>query len=122
MAHFAKLDSNNVVIEVNVVNNAVLDPNDEEASGVKFLTSWSNGYSNWVQTSYNGNIRKQYAGVGYTYDADDDVFVCPQPYGSWTLDENHDWQPPTPMPSDASETKRYIWFEPNQQWIEIEEQ
>ena len=68
MAHFAKLDSNNTVVEVNVVNNAVLDPNSEEASGVEFLTSWSNGYTNWVQTSYNGTIRKQYAGKGYKYD------------------------------------------------------
>ena len=72
-----------------------------------------------VRTSYNGNIRKQYAGIGYTYDAVNDVFIAPQPYGSWTLDENFDWQPPTPMPSDASETKRYAWFEPNRVWIEL---
>ena len=116
MAHFAKLDSNNTVVEVNVVNNAVLDPNSEEASGVEFLTSWSNGYTNWVQTSYNGTIRKQYAGKGYKYDADADVFIAPQPYGSWVLDSNHDWQPPTPMPTDG---KPYVWFEPNKQWIEL---
>ena len=116
MAHFAKLDSNNTVVEVNVVNNAVLDPNNEEASGVEFLTSWSNGYTNWVQTSYNGTIRKQYAGIGYSYDADLDIFIAPQPYPSWILDVNHDWQPPTPMPVDD---KRYVWFEPNKVWIEL---
>ena len=55
-------------------------------------------------------------GIGWTYDADDDVFVAPQPYPSWTLDENHDWQPPTPMPDDG---KQYAWFEPNRQWIEL---
>ncbi len=113
MAHFAKLDSNNVVIEVNVVNNAVLNPNNEEASGVEFLASWSNGYSNWVQTSYNGNMRKQYAGVGYTYDADDDVFVCPQPYPSWVLDSNYDWQPPTAKPEGD-----YYWNEKQQKWVQ----
>jgi hypothetical protein len=70
------------------------------------------------RTSYNNNIRKQYAGIGYTYDPVNDVFICPQPYGSWTLDDNFDWQPPTPKPDDG---KRYAWFEPNQQWIEIVE-
>jgi hypothetical protein len=63
------------------------------------------------RTSFNGNIRKQYAGIGYTYDPVNDVFIAPQPYGSWTLDENFDWQPPTPMP--AEEGKVYTWFEPN---------
>jgi hypothetical protein len=71
------------------------------------------------RTSYNNKIRKQYAGIGYTYDSVNDVFICPQPYGSWTLDDNFDWQPPTPMPADASETKRYAWFEPNRVWIEL---
>ena len=116
MAHFAKLDSNNTVIEVNVVNNAVLDPSNEETSGVEFLTSWSNGYTNWVQTSYNNKIRKQYAGIGYSYDADLDIFIAPAPYPSWILDVNHDWQPPTPMPVDD---KKYAWFEPNKVWIEL---
>ena len=117
MAHFAKLDSNNIVIDVNVVNNDVLDSSNEEISGVEFLTSWSGGHTNWVQTSYNGNIRKQYADIGYTYDAVNDVFICPQPYGSWVLDDNFDWQPPTPMP--VVEGKQYAWFEPNRVWIEL---
>ena len=78
MAHFAKLDENNVVLEVNVVNNDVLTE-DEEASGIAFLTEWSGGYSNWKQTSYNGNIRKNYAGIGFTYDPIRDAFIPPKP-------------------------------------------
>ena len=111
MAHFAKLDENNIVLEVNVVNNDVLTEN-EETSGVEFLTQWSGGYSNWKQTSYNGNIRKQYAGIGYTYDSVNDVFIVPQPYPSWTLDQNFDWQPPTPKPEDGT----YIWNESTLSW------
>ena len=75
MAHFAKLDENNIVLEVNVVNNDVLDASNEEASGVAFLTEWSGGYSNWKQTSYNGSFRKNYAGIGYTYDPTRDAFI-----------------------------------------------
>ena len=116
MAHFAKLDSNNTVVEVNVVNNAVLDPNNEEASGVEFLTSWSKGYTNWVQTSYNGTMRKQFAGIGYTYNSNADVFIAPQPYPSWTLDSNFDWQPPTPMPSTGG---TYRWSEEELEWVAI---
>jgi hypothetical protein len=69
-----------------------------------------------VQTSYNHNIRKQYAGVGFTYDADADVFIAPQPYPSWTLDTDHDWQPPTPMPIDDT---MYVWNEDDQEWVDL---
>ena len=79
MAHFAKLDDDNKVLEVHVVNNAVLDSNNEEESGIEFLTNWSGGYSNWKQTSYNGNIRYNYAGIGYTYDEARDAFIAPEP-------------------------------------------
>jgi hypothetical protein len=65
------------------------------------------------RTSYNGNIRKQYAGIGYTYDAVNDVFISPQPYASWLLDENFDWQPPTPKPEGMD----YYWDEQNLSWI-----
>ena len=119
MANFAKLDSNNVVVEVNVVNNAVLDSSNEEASGVEFLTSWSCGHTNWVQTSYNASsngFRKQYAGIGYTYNSTADVFIAPQPYASWTLDNNHDWQSPTPMPSTGGP---YRWSEEELAWVAI---
>jgi len=112
MAHFAKLDDDNIVIEVNVVNNEVLDANDEENSGIAFLTEWSGGYSNWRQTSYNGNFRKQYAGIGYKYDAIADVFVAPQPFESWLLDENFDWQAPIPKPDGL-----YYWDEDLGNWV-----
>ena len=116
MAHFAEI-KNNVVQRVIVVHNneLLVDGVETESKGAEFCANLFGG--EWVQTSYNGNIRKQYAGIGYTYDAVNDVFICPQPYGSWTLDDNFDWQPPTPMP--VVEGKRYAWFEPNRVWIEL---
>lgn len=79
MAHFAKLDDNNIVIEVNAVNNDVLDPNNEEQSGIDFLIAWSGGHTKWVQTSFNGSIRFNYAGIGFLYDAENDAFIAPKP-------------------------------------------
>jgi hypothetical protein len=79
MAHFARLDENNIVLEVNVVNNDVLDSENEEQSGIAFLTEWSGGHSNWKQTSYNHSIRYNFAGIGYTYDPIDDAFIAPMP-------------------------------------------
>jgi len=87
MAHFAKLNENNIVIEVNVVNNNALDPNNEEVSGRAFLTEWSGGYSNWKQTSYNKKIRKNYAAIGDTYDAERDAFIAPKCHNEAVLDE-----------------------------------
>lgn len=88
MAHFAKLDENNIVLEVNVVNNNVLDINNEELSGIAFLTEWSGGYSNWKQASYNGSFRKNFAGIGFTYDPIRDAFIPPKPEeGNWILNE-----------------------------------
>lgn len=78
MAHFAKLDENNIVLEVHVVSNAALDSADEENSGIEFLTNWSGGYSNWKQTSYNGNFRKNYAGRLFKYDSSLDAFIPPK--------------------------------------------
>ena len=118
MAHFAKLDENNNVLAVHVVNNDVItvDGNESEQAGIDFLTSL-HGHTLWKQTSYNGNIRKNYAGIGYTYDAGRDAFIPPQPYVSWTLNENTcQWECPVAYPTDG---KMYAWFEPNQQWIEI---
>jgi len=114
MAHFAKLDNQNKVLEVNVVNNSVLDPENEEASGIAFLTEWSGGYTNWKQTSFNNNFRKQYAGIGYSYDAVNDVFIAPQPYLSWSLDDDFNWQPPTPRPDGFG----WAWDEDSLSWIE----
>jgi hypothetical protein len=85
MAHFAKLNDNNEVLEVHVVNNDSLDLQNEEASGIAFLTEWSQGYTNWKQTSYNGNFRYNFAGIGYSYDPIDDAFIAPIPCQHETL-------------------------------------
>jgi len=118
MAHFAELDENNVVTKVIVVhNNELLDGETEsEAKGVSFCASLF-GHTNWIQTSYNNNIRKQFAGIGYTYDSESDIFIAAQPYPSWSLDDNNDWQPPTPMPEDDN---MYSWNEDTQSWDLVE--
>jgi hypothetical protein len=122
MAHFAELDENNVVKRVIVVDNkdtSDANGNEIESIGVAFCQKLLGG--NWVQTSYNGNFRKNYAGVGYTYDASLDAFVAPQPYPSWVLDANAQWQAPVPMPSDAGTgepPKMYSWDEATQSWVE----
>ena len=122
MAHFAKLDKNNNVLAVHVVNNDVItvDGVESEQAGIDFLTDL-HGHTLWKQTSYNGTIRKNYAGIGYTYDAGRDAFIAPQPYGSWTLNETTcQWESPVPYPTvDPENLKFYGWFEPNQEWIEI---
>ena len=118
MAHFAKLDENNNVLAVHVVNNDVItiDGVESEQAGIDFLTGL-HGHTLWKQTSYNGTIRKNYAGIGYTYDTGRDAFISPKPYGSWVLDETTcQWESPVAYPTDG---KIYGWFEPNQQWIEI---
>ena len=110
MAHFAKLNSENVVDQVVVVHN-----NDapDETSGIAFLNTLF-GDATWVQTSYNGNIRKNYAGIGYTYDSQRDAFIAPQPFASWLLDEETcQWSAPIPMPTDGM----YFWDEPTTSWV-----
>jgi len=123
MAHFAKLDENNVVVDVNVVNNSDignLSFPESEPVGVAFLIEWSSGYTNWKQTSYNGNFRKNYAGIGYTYDAVRDAFIAPKPFDSWVLNEQTClWEAPAAMPEDG---KLYYWDETSLIWIEIPEQ
>jgi hypothetical protein len=120
MGHFAKLDDASTVMEVIVVNNETLNNlpfPESEPVGVVFLTDWSGGYTNWKQTSYNANFRKNYAGIGYTYDAVLDAFIPPKPYTSWLLNtETCSWQPPIPYPTDG---KRYYWNEDTQQWVEF---
>jgi len=119
MAHFAELDENNVVLQVIVVhNNELLDDEgqENEAKGVEFCNSLF-GHNNWIQTSYNNNMRKQFAGVGFSYDDVNDVFVAPQPFPSWSLDENYDWQPPVEYPADEiGENQNYVWNEETQSW------
>ncbi len=118
MAHFAKLNDNNEVLEVHVVSNDALDLSNEEQSGIEFLTQWSGGYSNWKQTSYNGKIRKNYAGPGFQYDEVRDAFIAPKPFDSWVLNEDTcNWESPVPMPLDG---KMYIWDEGQVAWQKIE--
>jgi hypothetical protein len=118
MAHFAKLDENNVVLEVHVIhNNELLDENgiEQEQKGIDFLISWSNGYLAWKQTSYNGTFRKNYAGIGYTYDPQRDAFIPPKPFPSWTLNEDTClWEPPVPYPTDGN---LYQWDESMTNWV-----
>jgi hypothetical protein len=118
MAHFAELDANNVVLRVIVVDNKdTADANgvEKEHIGAAFCERLFGG--TWKQTSYNGNIRKNYAGIGYTYQADIDAFVPPKPFASWVLNDKAQWEAPVAMPTDD---KMYSWDEQNQQWAEVE--
>jgi hypothetical protein len=117
MAHFAELDSNNVVLRVVVVDNkdtADAQGVEKEHIGAAYLERLLGG--TWKQTSYNGNLRKNYAGAGYTYNADIDAFVAPKPFPSWTLDANAQWQAPVPMPQDG---QQYSWDEATQSWVVV---
>lgn len=121
MAHFAQLNDENLVTQVIVVANqdtADQDGVENEAIGIEFCNNLLGG--RWVQTSYNANIRKNYAGVGYKYDATLDAFIPPQPFESWTLnEETAQWEAPTPYPDDG---KRYSWDEATTSWVEIVEE
>ncbi len=89
---------------------------ESEDMGKAFFIRWSNGYTRWVQTSFNGTIRKNYAGIGYTYDRVRDAFIAPQPYASWILNEETcRWQAPKPYPTDD---KVYVWNEGEANWLE----
>jgi len=116
MAHFAELGLNNTVLRVVVVhNNELLDPGGGEAEvlGAAFCRNLFGG--TWVQTSYNANIRKNFAGAGFTYDSDRDAFIPPKPYDSWLLNEDTCvWKAPTPMPEDGNE---YVWDEDTTSWV-----
>jgi len=111
MAHYAFI-TNNIVTEVivGIDETETIEGLDPE--------TWYGNFKNQtcVRTSYNGNIRKQYAGIGYTYDAIADVFIAPQPYPSWLLDNNFDWQPPTPRPTKG----KFYWDEENLMWQSLE--
>ena len=121
MAHFAELNENNIVTKVIVVHNneITVDGQELEFKGIDFCEGLF-GHRNWVQTSYNGNTRYNYAGVGYTYDKDNDAFYAPQPYASWLLNEDYKWEAPVPFPNDASEDKIYEWDEDNLTWKVVE--
>lgn len=119
MAHFAQLDENNVVTQVIVVANEelLLDGVENETKGIMFCKSLLGDDTRWIQTSYNGNIRKNYAGIGYTYDSVADHFFAPQPFPSWTLDSDAKWQAPVQYP--AEENKFFTWDEPTLSWVEV---
>jgi len=120
MAHYAWINSDDTVIQVSVGVDETVTQNGVGGSTEKwelFYTQAVNQPGVYVKrTSYNATagFRKQYAAIGYTYDPDADVFVAPQPYPSWTLDENHDWQPPTPYPSNGGV---YRWNETELEWV-----
>ena len=115
MSHFARIDENGLVLQVVVVDNK----DTADASGVEkehivaaHLEKILGG--TWKQTSYNGNIRKNYAGIGYTYRADIDAFVPPQPFASWTLNADAQWEPPVAIPTDG---QMYAWDEATTSWV-----
>jgi len=117
MAHFTKLDENNIVLSVLVVDNneLLIDGVENEQEGIDFLANLT-GHSLWKQTSYNKNFRKNYAGVGYTYDETRDAFIPPQTYPSWTLNEDTcQWEAPVAYPNDD---KKYLWNEETTSWGE----
>jgi hypothetical protein len=118
MAHFAELGENNIVLRVIVVNNEELmvDGEESEAKGAEFCRNLLGG--TWKQTSYNGNFRKNYAGIGYTYDSTRDAFIPPRPFNSWNLNEETClWEAPVALPNDG---KIYIWSEEIGSWIVVE--
>ena len=112
MAHYAFLDKNNVVTEVitGIDETELIEGVDTE--------TWYGNFRGQVckRTSYNHNIRKQFASIGYTYDENADLFIAPSPYPFWSLNESFDWQPPTPMPNEGF----WRWDEEQLNWIEIE--
>ena len=107
MSHFAEIDSNNIVLRVIVGPVGMSD-----AEGLQWCLDALGGV--WVQTSYNAKMRKNYAGIGYTFNPTLDAFIAPQPFSSWSLDENCHWHAPTPMPTDG---KRYQWDEATLIWV-----
>jgi hypothetical protein len=122
MAHFATINESNIVTNVEaIVNDVILDGDgvEQEQLGIDFLTSLY-GTGNYKKTSYNNNFRKQFAGIGFTYDAAKDKFIQPQPYPSWALDGSDDWQAPVAYPADGNEDKVYRWDEDTTNWVEIE--
>jgi len=114
MAHFAQIENGIVTQVISVANEELLDNGVEsEAKGVAFCVDLFGG--EWKQTSWNANFRKNYAGIGYTYDVQRDAFISPQPYSSWTLNEDTClWEAPTPMPTDAI----YFWNESTTSWVQ----
>lgn len=128
MAHFAELDENNVVVRVLVVDNVDITNRtgvEQESVGQAFLDGLLPGSGTWIQTSYNHNFRARFAGIGYTYDPDRDVFLTPQPFPSWTLDDDTEWLAPVPYPVESplenptGSNPPYLWDEATTSWVEV---
>ena len=125
MAHFAELNNSNEVLRVIVISNDDVEANGGELSSeaetfVASIVPHSEDGTAWKQTSYNSNFRKQYAGIGHTYDASKNKFISPQPYPSWSLDSNDDWEAPVTYPTITeidSEPVLINWDEDNQKWL-----
>ena len=109
MAYYAQVNSDGIVVQVLVMDND-METNQGESACIAWLQKNVND-DDWVKTSLNNKIRKQYAGIGYTYNSEKDVFISPKPFASWSLDSDSDWQPPVAMPDDASDDKIYEWDE-----------
>jgi len=119
MAHFVEIDSEGTVVRGVVLSNTITYQGDEEVEelGIAYLQNMFPN-TDWVQTSYNDNFRKRYAGKGYKYDVERDAFIPPQPFPSWLLNEESlSWEAPFPMPDDD---KFYQWDEENQSWVETD--
>lgn len=108
MSHFAEIDKNNIVLRVIVVAD------EHEADGANWCNKLLGG--TWVQTSYNGKIRYNYAGIGFAYDPVLDAFIPPTPYPSWVLDATCQWQAPQPYPTDGG---FYDWAEDSKNWVKV---
>lgn len=120
MAHFAELNENNIVTRVIVVNNEdILDENGNELEevGILFCRNLLGENIRWIQTSYNNTFRKRYAGAGFFYDEENDVFITPKPFNSWVLNSNFDWEAPIEYPNDGNS---YYWNEDALGW-EVQE-
>jgi hypothetical protein len=119
MAHFAEVIDGVVQQVIVVSDNEAPDPAPEhsEPLGQAFIRDVLRLGGEWVQTSYNRTFRAHYAGIGYTWDAENDVFYAPQPYPSWTLDAEWNWQAPVPYPDDGG---LYTWDEATLSWVLVE--
>ena len=125
MAHFAELNNSNEVLRVIVISNDDVEANGGELSSeaetfVASIVPHSEDGTAWKQTSYNNNFRKQYAGIGDTFDSSKDKFIKPQPYPSWSLDSNDDWEAPVTYPTITEIDSNIVytsWDEDNQKWL-----
>ena len=109
MAHYAQVNSDNIVVQVLVMNN-----DWDHDNCITWLEANVSSDDDWIQTSYNNNIRKQFAGIGYTYDSTKDIFIEPKPFGGWVIDESTwKWKAPVEMPDDGND---YIWNEDTTSW------